>query len=69
MTSRAELVDRKHRVIAEAASLRREAERLRREGGSRTARRRLDRLEARIERLAAEEQLLRQAIDRAPRDP
>ena len=69
MTSRAELVERKRRVIAEAAALRHEAERLRREEGGRAVRRRLARLDARIDALANEEHRLRQAIDRAPHDP
>jgi hypothetical protein len=63
MSSREELVERKRRVIAEAAVLRRQAEQLRRAGDRR---RRLRRLEERIEALANEEYRLRQEIDRAP---
>ncbi len=51
-------------MIAEAARLRRELERLRAAESSRRIRRRIGRLEERIESLGAEDHRLRLAIDR-----
>jgi hypothetical protein len=67
VSQRRQLIDRKQQVIAEAAGLRREVERLRDRDNDRPTRRLIARLERRIEYLAGEEQRLRMEIDRTAR--
>ncbi len=62
-----ELIDRKQQVIAEAARLRRDTQRLRRRDPDRTTGRLIARLERRIAELESEEQHLRMQIDRTGR--
>lgn len=62
-----ELIDRKQQVIAEAARLRRDVERLRRRDDEKAARRVIAKLERHIDSLASEEQRLRMEIDRTAR--
>lgn len=62
---RRRLIDRKHEVIAEIARLRRRIDHARATtAADRRSRRRIARLEAELDRLAAEESRLRGAIDR-----
>jgi hypothetical protein len=63
---RSRLIDRKHEVIAARARIRRRIEHERRKPDGRLIRRRIARLEAEHDRLAAEESRLRAAIDRTP---
>ena len=60
--NRSQLIDRKHEVIAEIRRTQRELER---ERGNPSRESRLRELQARLDRLMAEEGRLRRAIDRA----
>ena len=64
---RQRLIDEKHRVQGEIRTLRPRVERARQEASSRQERRRVDRLQGKLDALLNREAELRMAIDRAPR--